>query len=75
MRPALQRAGTGKRNPAQAAAGELPAPYNSEFVALESHAATPEMARAQEIFGQITEAMKREPAQSSRLLQSWIHSE
>jgi flagellar M-ring protein FliF len=33
------------------------------------------MARAQEIFGQITETMKREPAQSSRLLQSWIHSD
>jgi flagellar M-ring protein FliF len=29
----------------------------------------------QEIFEQVTGHLKREPAQSSRLLQSWIHSE
>ena len=37
--------------------------------------ADPERARTQEIFEQITGQLKREPAQSSRLLQSWIHSE
>ena len=31
--------------------------------------------RVQEIFEQVTDHLKREPAQSSRLLQSWIHSE
>jgi flagellar M-ring protein FliF len=31
--------------------------------------------RAQEIFEQVTGHLKREPAQSSRLLQSWIHSD
>lgn len=30
---------------------------------------------AQNIFDQVTEQLKREPAQTSRLLQSWIHSE
>jgi len=35
----------------------------------------PERTRMQEIFDQVTDHLKREPAQSSRLLQSWIHSE
>jgi flagellar M-ring protein FliF len=35
----------------------------------------PERIRAQEIFEQVTAHLKREPTQSSRLLQSWIHSE
>jgi len=35
----------------------------------------PERIRAAEIFDQVTGHLKREPTQSSRLLQSWIHSE
>jgi flagellar M-ring protein FliF len=35
----------------------------------------PERQRTQEIFEQVTDHVKREPAQSSRLLQSWIHSD
>ena len=35
----------------------------------------PERIRAQEIFEQVTGHLKREPTQSSRLLQSWIHSD
>jgi flagellar M-ring protein FliF len=35
----------------------------------------PERARVQEIFEQVSGHLKREPAQSSRLLQSWIHSD
>jgi flagellar M-ring protein FliF len=35
----------------------------------------PERLRAQEIYEQVTTQLKREPTQSSRLLQSWIHSE
>jgi flagellar M-ring protein FliF len=35
----------------------------------------PERLRTQEIFEQVTSHLKREPTQSSRLLQSWIHSE
>jgi flagellar M-ring protein FliF len=37
--------------------------------------ADPERIRVQEIYDQVTGHLKREPAQSSRLLQSWIHSE
>jgi flagellar M-ring protein FliF len=35
----------------------------------------PERIRAQEIFEQVSDHLKREPTQSSRLLQSWIHSD
>ena len=35
----------------------------------------PERIRTQEIFEQVTSHLKREPTQSSRLLQSWIHSD
>jgi flagellar M-ring protein FliF len=35
----------------------------------------PERTRNQEIFEQVTGHLRREPTQSSRLLQSWIHSE
>ena len=35
----------------------------------------PERLRSQEILEQVTGHLRREPAQSSRLLQSWIHSE
>jgi flagellar M-ring protein FliF len=35
----------------------------------------PARIRTQEIFEQVTDHLKREPTQSSRLLQSWIHSD
>jgi flagellar M-ring protein FliF len=35
----------------------------------------PERLRVQEIFEQVSGHLKREPTQSSRLLQSWIHSD
>jgi flagellar M-ring protein FliF len=35
----------------------------------------PERVHAQEVFEQVAGHLKREPTQSSRLLQSWIHSE
>lgn len=35
----------------------------------------PERTRAQEILEQVSDHVKREPQQTSRLLQSWIHSE
>ncbi len=35
----------------------------------------PEKQRTQEIFEQVTDHRKREPSQSSRLLQSWIHQD
>ena len=54
--------------PAQtAAAGTLSSPQAPEI--------DPERQRSQEIFDQVSTHLKREPTQSSRLLQSWIHSE
>ncbi len=35
----------------------------------------PERVRAQQVFEQVTNQLKREPAQTSRLLQSWINSD
>jgi flagellar M-ring protein FliF len=34
-----------------------------------------ERQRSAKVFDQVSEHLKREPNQSSRLLQSWIHSE
>src|SRR5579863_878090 len=76
VRPALKRTG-----PAALAAGkavrELAAGQPAQLPAhpVEPPAPDPERARSQEIFEQVTGHLKREPAQSSRLLQSWIHSE
>jgi flagellar M-ring protein FliF len=56
--------------PGQAAALETP-----DLPPLEPSAPDPERLRAQEIYEQVTSHLKQEPAQSSRLLQSWIHSE
>jgi flagellar M-ring protein FliF len=41
----------------------------------EANEVDPERQRSQEIFEQVTSHLKREPTQSSRLLQSWIHSD
>jgi flagellar M-ring protein FliF len=38
-------------------------------------ASDPERLRAQHFLDQVTDHLKRDPAQSTRLLQSWIHSE
>jgi len=75
VRPALKRAGAppagrgaGRELPPRAAAAkpELPAQQPLQEI---------ERTRSQEIFEQVAGHLKREPAQSSRLLQSWIHSE
>lgn len=41
--------------------------------AFEAHEADPERQRAQEILNQVSAFLKRDPTQSSRLIQSWIH--
>jgi flagellar M-ring protein FliF len=81
VRPALRRAGSAsivkvatKSGPKELSAGTAPAPQ----VVLkppEPAELDPERIRTQEIFEQVTEHLKREPTQSSRLLQSWIHSD
>jgi flagellar M-ring protein FliF len=77
IRPALGQA----KSPAQLEAkGKRPAlasPTESEAVppTPEQAALEFERQRAQRVFDQVTETLKRDPAQSSRLLQSWIHSD
>jgi flagellar M-ring protein FliF len=76
VRPALKRvasvpvaSGMGRTHELAAgetAAGALPRPPVE---------VDPERLRSQAVFNQVTEQMKREPTQSSRLLQSWIHSD
>lgn len=75
VRPALARTAQlpaartgGKDLPAAAAARQPLAPPEAN-----PNEATP--AKAQEIFDQVQGQWKREPAQTSRLLQSWIHSD
>jgi flagellar M-ring protein FliF len=81
VRPALNRAGSpgtartaAKSGPKELSAGTAPVSQPvlkpPEPVELD-----PERLRTQEIFEQVTEHLKREPTQSSRLLQSWIHSD
>ena len=76
VRPALRRAGMGAQ-PAAQPAPELPAPGDDSAAlnAPGSPVLTGEAARAQEIFEQVTEALRRDPGQSSRLLQSWLHTD
>ena len=59
-----------------AGANELPeAPAKPVLPPLEPPEPDPERLRTQEIFEQVSKHLKREPTQSSRLLQSWIHSD
>jgi flagellar M-ring protein FliF len=59
-----------KELPAHATQAAQAAPKLPEPIELD-----PERLRNQEIFEQVTEHLKLEPTQSSRLLQSWIHSD
>ena len=81
VRPALRMA---RAEPAQgvAEAGkrparELPGQQAASPVLSQPEPNPPDQERlkAQEIYEQVTGHLRREPAQSSRLLQSWIHSE
>ena len=79
VRPALRRVGSAAAMPAKGAARELPGHAGTApkpaLSQPEAAAPDPERTRAQEIFEQVSGHLKREPAQSSRLLQSWIHSD
>ena len=76
VRPALRQLG-GIASAKPAAKRELSAaPGSATPQALPEHEETDnERAHNQEIFAQVTSQLKREPTQSSRLLQSWIHSD
>ena len=79
VRPAIRHAGTAlaTREPVKAASRELAAAAASQAAlsAPEPAPIDPKRLRNQEIFEQVKGHLKREPTQSSRLLQSWIHSE
>jgi flagellar M-ring protein FliF len=83
LRPAVARARSGsKGKEKEAAKGELKElPTHAETAEAralkppEPVEMDPERIRTQEIFDQVTGHLKREPTQSSRLLQSWIHSD
>jgi len=76
-RPATGRAPVLRRGQAGAKganSGTEHAPQNC-IEASRAGRARPERIRNQEIFEQVASHLKREPTQSSRLLQSWIHSD
>jgi flagellar M-ring protein FliF len=81
VRPALRRSAHGAKESANAGqkgdGRELRGGTEGRpaLAAPESAALDPERIRAQEIFDQVTSHLKQEPTQSSRLLQSWIHSD
>ena len=77
VRPALRHARLGPS--AKGAARELPGRAEAAEPRVlrppEPAEVDPERIKAQEIFEQVSGHLKREPTQSSRLLQSWIHSD
>jgi flagellar M-ring protein FliF len=79
VRPALRRARPEAVIAVKNADKELPAgavePQHPVIKPPEPVELDPERLRAQEILEQVSGHLKREPSQSSRLLQSWIHSD
>ncbi len=78
VRPAIRHAGAAlaARGPVRPAGRELTAATSAGPLGPPEPAQMdPERLRTQEIFEQVTTHLKREPTQSSRLLQSWIHSD
>ena len=82
LRPAIRHAGTALATlgTVKSARRELPAGSGAAQAQVplgppEPAEIDPERLRSQEIFEQVTTHLKREPTQSSRLLQSWIHSD
>ena len=76
VRPALRRVRLAPAGAARGTARELPAGAAQPVLRPpEPVELDPERIKAQEIFEQVTTHLKREPTQSSRLLQSWIHSD
>jgi flagellar M-ring protein FliF len=74
VRPALRHARLGPS--AMGGGRELPGSAEPRIMRPPEPAEVdPERLRTQEIFEQVTSHLKREPTQSSRLLQSWIHSD
>jgi flagellar M-ring protein FliF len=80
VRPAIRHAGlaltgAGSTKNARGLPASAAAPAQVPLSPPEPAEMDPERLRSQEIFNQVAAHMKSEPTQSSRLLQSWIHSE
>ncbi len=79
VRPALRGAAAlpalPELAPVQKLASSEPPAEAAPLPVVEEPTFDPERLRSQEIFEQVTGQLKREPTQSSRLLQSWIHSD
>jgi flagellar M-ring protein FliF len=74
VRPALKKAVSAARSTPRELAG-IDASGQTAQPRPESALPDPSRVRAQEVFEQVSRQLKHEPAQTSRLLQSWIHSE
>ena len=77
VRPAIRHAGAALavRGPQKTTSRDLAAAQAAALSSPEPAPMDPERLRNQEIYEQVKGHLKREPSQSSRLLQSWIHSE
>jgi flagellar M-ring protein FliF len=77
VRPALKRVGAAGALAGASAHGgkELAGATGAPLAAPEPAPIDAERVRTQEIFDQVTGQVKKHPAQTSRLLQSWIHSD
>jgi flagellar M-ring protein FliF len=75
VRPALRRMVAAGRNVPAGASRERAAARTAALHTPEPPLADPQRTRAQQILEEVSGHLKREPAQSSRLLQSWIHSD
>ena len=75
VRPALRRVTAGAEGATVTEEKELTAGVTAALQSPESQPADPERTRAQQVLDEVSNHLKREPAQSSRLLQSWIHSD
>jgi flagellar M-ring protein FliF len=75
VRPAIRRAVLPPGEAFKDDPKELAAAAQAALKPTEPPELDPERQRVQDIFEQVTDHLKREPSQSSRLLQSWIHQD
>ena len=75
VRPALRRMAAVQKIASASGGRELAAARTAALNPTEPPPLDPQRTRAQQILEEVSGHLKREPAQSSRLLQSWIHSD
>jgi flagellar M-ring protein FliF len=75
VRPALRKAVSELKGASPGLSQGATAAHRAALPLAEPALPDPRRIRSHEIFEQVATQMKNEPAQSSRLLQSWIHSE